>query len=126
MMLPNIKQHLLIGFGWLCVTLGAIGIVVPLLPTTPFLILALACFSKSSPRFHDMLLTNKWVGPTLKQWQQTHTIDRKIKHKAMVVIIATFSLSIWLLSGHARLQLLLVGLCLALLFIIWRVKESRC
>jgi len=124
-MLAQIKRHLLMGLGWLCITLAAIGAVLPLLPTTPFLILALACFSKSSPRFHAMLLRNKWLGPTLAQWEAKHTIQRKVKHKAIALIIATFSISIWVLSGRIELQLMLVCLCLIVLALVWRLTEAE-
>jgi len=120
-----LKRYLLIGLGWLFVILGAIGAVLPLLPTTPFLILALACFGKSSPRFHKMLLDNKWFGPPLGQWEQSKTIRRKIKHKVIVLIIATFGISIWVLSGRIELQLMLVSFCLILLTFVWRLKESE-
>jgi len=120
-----IKRYLFITIGWLCVTLGAIGAVLPLLPTTPFLIVALACFSKSSPRFHAMLLNNKWFGSSLRQWETTHTIRRNVKHKAMLVIIATFGISIWMLSGRIELQLMLVCLSLIILGLISRLKESE-
>ena len=118
-----IKRYVLIGLGWLFVILGAIGAVLPLLPTTPFLILALGCFAESSPRFHKMLLDNKWFGPPLAQWEQSKTIRRKIKHKVMVLIIATFGISIWVLSGRIGLQLMLVCFCLILLSFVWRLKE---
>ena len=124
-MFAYIKRHLLMVLGWLFVILGAIGALLPLLPTTPFLILALACFSKGSPRFHAMLLHNKWFGPALKQWEQTHTIRRKVKHKAMTLIVATFSISIWVLSGRVELQLMLVCLCLIVLTFVWRLKEAE-
>ena len=123
-MLPQIKRHILLGLGWLFVILGAIGAVLPLLPTTPFLILALACFSKSSPRFHAMLLNNKWFGPPLRQWEHNHTIRRKVKHKAMGLIIATFGISIWILAGRIELQIMLVCLCLIVLAFVWRLKEA--
>ena len=110
--------------GWLCVILGVIGAFLPLLPTTPFLIAALACFAKSSPRFHAMLLNNRWVGPTLQQWEHTQTVKRKTKRKAALIVIATFSLSIWVLSGRVELQLMLILLCLIVLANIWRLKES--
>jgi len=123
-MRAHLKRYLLITLGWLFVILGAIGAVLPLLPTTPFLILALACFAESSPRFHKMLLDNKWFGPPLAQWEQSKTIRRKIKHKVMVLIIATFGISIWVLSGRVELQLMLVCFCLILLTFVWRLKES--
>jgi len=124
-MRAHLKRYLLITLGWLFVILGAIGAVLPLLPTTPFLILALACFAESSPRFHKMLLDNKWFGPPLAQWEQSKTIRRKIKHKVMILIIATFGISIWVLSGRIELQLMLVCFCLILLTFVWRLKESE-
>jgi len=124
-MFDKVKRPLFITLGWLFVILGGIGAVLPLLPTTPFLILALACFSKSSPRFHAMLLRNKWFGPTLRQWEQSHTIRRRVKYKATALIIATFSISIWILSGRTGIQLMLICLCLILLVFVWRLKESE-
>lgn len=123
-MRTKIKHIILIVLGWLFIFLGVIGAVLPLLPTTPFLILALACFAESSPRFHRMLLNNKWFGPALAQWEQTKTIRRKIKHKVMLLIIATFGISIFVLSGRTGLQLMLVSFCLMVLFFVWRIKES--
>ena len=123
-MRTKVKHTLLIITGWFFVVLGAIGAVLPLLPTTVFLIIALACFAESSPRFHRMLLTNKWFGPPLAQWEKTKTIRRKIKHHAILLIIATFSLSIWLLNGRVGLQIMLICLCLILLGFVWRLKES--
>lgn len=119
----KIKQILLISLGWLFIILGAIGAVLPLLPTTPFLILALACFAESSPRFHQMLLANKWFGPPLAQWQNTKTIRREIKHKVMLLIIVTFGISVTMLVGRVGLQLMLVCLCMVLLVFIFRLKE---
>jgi uncharacterized membrane protein YbaN (DUF454 family) len=120
----KIKHILLIILGWFFIVLAMIGAVLPLLPTTPFLILALACFAESSPRFHRMLLNNKWFGPPLAQWEKTKTIRHEIKYKVMLLIIATFSLSIALLAGRVGLQLMLIGICLILLFFVFRLKES--
>jgi len=72
-----------------------------------------------------MLLDNKWFGPPLAQWEQSKTIRRKIKHKVMVLIITTFGISIWVLSGRIELQLMLVSFCLILLTFVWRLKESE-
>jgi len=124
-MREQLKRYFLISLGWLFVLLGAIGAVLPLLPTTPFLILALACFADSSPRFHKMLLDNKWFGPPLKQWERTHTIRHQVKQKVMLLIIGTFSLSILMLWGRLGLQLMLVCFCLILLWFVSRLKESE-
>lgn len=123
-MRTKVKHYLLIVLGWLCVMLGAIGAVLPLLPTTPFLILALGCFAESSPRFHRMLLNNKWFGPPLAQWESTHTVRKNTKHKAMMIII-TFAVSITILHGRIGLQLMLVGIGLILLWYVNRLKESE-
>ena len=120
----NFKQYFLIGIGWLCIFLATIGAILPLLPSTPFLILALACFSKSSPRFHLMLLDNKIFGPPLARWENSHTVQSHVKHKAMILIVATFGISIVIFSGKIELQAMLGILCLLLLFFVLRLKES--
>jgi uncharacterized membrane protein YbaN (DUF454 family) len=124
-MRTKVKHSLLIVIGWFFVILGGIGAVLPILPTTGFLIIALSCFAKSSPRFHRMLLENKWFGSSLTQWQKSKTISQNTKHKAMLLIISTFAISIFMLSGNLGLQLILVCLCLILLGFMWRLKESK-
>jgi uncharacterized membrane protein YbaN (DUF454 family) len=123
-MKTKVKHGLMIAIGWLFVVLAIIGVILPVLPTTPFLILALALFSKSSPRFHKMLLDNKWFGPSLKQWEHNKTLSRKTKYKASVLIVITFAISIAIINGRIQLQLMLVGIALVLLLFIWRIKEN--
>lgn len=124
-MRKKLKQYLFITLGWIFVVLGAIGAVLPLLPTTPFLILALACFAENSPRFHRMLINHKWFGPPLQQWEQTHTMRPKVKKKVYLIIILTFGISIGVLWGRTGLQLMLVAFCLTLLWFISRIKEAE-
>lgn len=124
-MRQKVKQYFFISLGWVFVVLGAIGAVLPLLPTTPFLILALACFAENSPRFHSMLLNHKWFGPPLQQWEKSHTIRPSVKKKVYLMILLTFGISISVLWGRAWLQLMLVGICLILLWFISRIKESE-
>jgi uncharacterized membrane protein YbaN (DUF454 family) len=118
-----LQKHLLVIFGWIFVVLGFIGVMLPILPTTPFLIVALALFSKSSPRFHQMLLNNARFGPILKQWEDNKTLSRKTKYKASFLIIITFSISVAISYKQIQIQLLLVGIAIILLFFIWRIKE---
>jgi len=123
-MKTKFKNGLMITLGWIFVILAIIGAFLPILPTTPFLILALALFSKSSPRFHKMLLDNQWFGPSLKQWEQNKTLSRKTKYKASVLIILAFTISLMLLYGRIKLQVMLVGIALLLLFFIWKIREN--
>ena len=124
-MRKRIKKYLLILLGIVFVVLGVIGAMLPVLPTTPFLLLALACFANSSPRFHKMLLNNRWFGSALRQWEENRSITRASKVKAMILIILTFSVSIGLLDGRLQLQLGLLVMGSVLLIFMWRLKEAE-
>ncbi len=124
-MRKHIKKFLLITIGLTSIILGLIGAVLPVLPTTPFLILALACFANSSPRFHRLLLNNRWFGSALQQWEENRSISRKAKIKAICLIILSFSLSITVLQGRLQLQLGLLALAIVLLTYLWRLKEAQ-
>lgn len=109
--------------GCIFVVLGAIGAILPLMPTTVFLIIALAFFSKSSPRFHQKLLSNRWFGEDLRRWEEHKTMSRSAKVKATWAIVITFSLSILVLYSRLYLQILLLAIALILLAFIWHLKE---
>ena len=87
------------------------------------MILALACFARSSPRFHAMLLANRWFGSTLRQWEENKTVSRNTKIRATLFMIVSFSISIALVSPRAGLQLMLVVIAVVLFVFIWRLKE---
>lgn len=82
-------RPLLFALGILFVAVGAIGVFLPLLPTTPFLILALWCFSRSSQRFHDWLYHHRLFGPTLQRWEQYRVIPRGAKIVAVCSMVAS-------------------------------------
>ena len=119
----GIQQKLLIVLGWFFVVLGIIGAVLPIMPTTVFLIIALGIFSKCSPRFHRMLLNNRWFGEDLRQWEQSKTMSRKSKQKATIIIVLSFGVSIAILHHRVGLQVMLIVLALVLLAVIWKIKE---
>lgn len=91
-------RWLLIILGWLAVLLATLGVVLPLLPTTPFLLLAAWCFARSSPRFHHWLLYRSWFGSYLRHWQQHKALPPGAKWKAVLVIVVTFAASLWLVN----------------------------
>ncbi|MFP1725672.1 DUF454 family protein [Lonsdalea quercina] len=110
----------LIVLGWIAVVLATLGVVLPLLPTTPFLLLAAWCFARSSPRFHHWLLHRSWFGGYLRHWQQHRALPPGVKVKALVVIVATFALSIWMVNIPWVRGLLLVVMACLLIFM-WRL-----
>ena len=79
-------RALLIAAGTICLTLGAIGIFLPILPTTPFLLLAAACYLRSSKRMHKWLLNNRWFGEYIKNYQAGRGIPLKTKIIAITVL----------------------------------------
>jgi len=72
-------RGLLIVAGTVCVGLGLLGILLPLLPTTPFLLLAAACYGSSSRRFYRWLLNNRWIGNYLKNYREKKGVPSKVK-----------------------------------------------
>jgi hypothetical protein len=109
----------LLVLGVLATAVAAAGAFLPVLPTTPFLLLASACFVRASPALHRRLLANRMFGPYLRQWQTDRTIPRGAKRKAYGLVIVTFPLSIFLVEGTAlRLALAAIGVGL-LGFLAW-------
>tara|TARA_B100000530_G_scaffold321182_1_gene255113 strand:- start:78 stop:464 length:387 start_codon:yes stop_codon:yes gene_type:complete len=96
MTIRNIKRICWIGLGLLCVTLGAIGIFVPGLPTTVFILVALWAFAKSSPRLYNWLLNNRLLGSGAKKYLETGTLTRRTKYIIMSTITFFCLLAIFL------------------------------
>ena len=89
MMLSLWKTWLLRGAGLLTLTLGLIGIVVPLLPTTPFLLLSAACFARSSQRLYNWLLAHRWFGPTIRDYRLHRAVSLRAKVLALALLWGT-------------------------------------
>ena len=108
---------------WLAIALGTLGIVLPLLPTTPFFILALFCFSKSSPRFQHWLLNLPGIGDDLQRWQRDKKIDKRRKPTIYLTIVLSFFISICVLYDRLLLQLMLLLIMFVLLIYIRSIAE---
>lgn len=91
----QLKKWMLLFVGILSVILGIIGIFLPGLPTTPFILLAAACFARSSPSMHQRLLSNRFFGPLLADWEQHRSIPISAKWlaTALMALAVIFSIS---------------------------------
>ncbi len=97
-MYTKTKKYLLLATGWIALTLGIFGVVLPLLPTTPFVLLAAACFAKSSPRFHHWLLTHKFFGPIIHNFQSGKGIPKQIRNNTILFIWLTMGISMLVIA----------------------------
>ena len=105
--------------GWLSLILGIIGIFLPLLPTTPFVLLSAYCFSKSSPRLHQWLLNQPRLGPMIQNWEQQGSISQNAKVTATVLMVGLFSLSLLFLDLSLLFKSALVCTGASVLAFIW-------
>jgi uncharacterized membrane protein YbaN (DUF454 family) len=87
-------RWLFIAAGSVCVALGVLGIFLPLLPTTPFLLLAAACYARGSQRFYDWLLANRTFGPLILEWRRHRSIPYRTKLTAIAMMSLTLGISI--------------------------------
>ena len=120
----DIRKAILIFAGTVCVGLGVLGMFLPLLPTTVFLLMAAYCYSRSSERFHTWLLTNKLFGPYIKNYKSGKGISLRQKISSISILWVTIGLSIWMLGGFwVTLMLLLIALAVTLHLV--RIKTYR-
>jgi len=106
--------------GLLSLAAGIVGIALPLLPTTPFLLLAAYCFARGSKRLHDWLVHHPRLGPPIHDWQRHGAISRRAKQLAMASIVAVLALS-YLFGAPTRVIIIqIVVLSAVSLFILTR------
>lgn len=112
-MTTGLMKALLIACGTLCVVLGVIGIFLPLMPTTVFLLLAAACYARSSERFHRRLVEHPWLGSYIRQ-RHGMTVRQKVVTVTLlwVTLGATMIWTVEALWLHALLVLIGAGVTL--------------
>ncbi len=106
------------------VGLAILGVVLPILPTTPFLLVAAACFAKSSPTMQRKLLANKTFGPLIHDWQKYRSIPRKAKRIALLTMILSVCWSAFMLQS-VMLTALVVVLVIGPFIFLLRLPESK-
>ena len=111
--------------GFIFLGLGVVGVFLPLLPTTPFLLVAAGCFSKSSEKWHQWLLSNRIFGPVIADWQVRKCISVSTKIIAVSLILLFGGYSIVVLLTDLKLRVLAVLLIATGLFFVCRLDVCR-
>lgn len=123
--MADMKTIALITGGSACVALGVVGMFLPVLPTTPFLLLAAVCYARSSQRLYHWLLTNRWFGAYIRNYREGRGISRS--HKTAVLLLlwltigssAVFAVQLW------WVRLLLIGIAIGVTIHILKIPTCR-
>lgn len=121
----DVRKALLIFLGTVCVGLGVLGMFLPLMPTTVFLLMAAYCYSKSSDKFHNWLLNNRLCGKYIKNYRSGQGITVRQKATSIGLLWASISFSIWFVGGTFWLTLLLAAVAIGVTIHIAWLKTYR-
>lgn len=119
---PALIRWLYLAAGLACVGLGIVGIVLPVVPTTPFLLLASYCFVRSSPRLHRWLRNSPVFGRFLRDWEEQRGIRRPVQIVAVVVVLTVIGVSLWSPRLPPPLKVVLALLGTVGLVVVLRLK----
>ncbi len=120
----TLRKQLLIVAGTASLIAGIVGIFIPILPTTPFLLLAAACYIRSSERFYRSLLNNRWVGGYIRDYIHGKGMPLKIKVITLLVLWITISISAFLVAHIiVRIILLLVAIGVSIHIMLIKTKK---
>jgi len=116
MQMRKTKNTLLVIAGSLSLALGVIGIAIPLLPTTPFLLLAATCYVRSSQRLYSWLIGNRILGVYIRSYMEMRAISRATKIAALLILWGTIGSSLVVVvdNWYIRLLLVLVGIAVSI------------
>ena len=120
-MRETISRPLWLAAGWGSLVLGAIGIVLPLLPTVPFVILAAFCFSKGSRKLEKWMLEHPRLGPIVRDWREHHAVPRAAKILATVMMAGSCTMA-WFLVP-LRFAWIPTAACTAVAIWLWRLPD---
>lgn len=118
-----VKRYLYVAAGILSLSLGVLGVFLPLLPTVPLVLLAGFCFARSSPRLHDWLLAHTTFGRIIRNYEAGQGVPRKVKYRAILIIWLSMGISCWI-TGKPELCFMLAIIGLAVSVYLYRLPES--
>jgi uncharacterized membrane protein YbaN (DUF454 family) len=108
----KIMRGVYIIVGTIALVIGAIGLFLPVIPTTPLIILAAACYYRGSERLHAWILSNKWFGETIKNYQAGRGLTRDTKVKAISMMWAMILISTWFFVSNLFVRVVMIGVAI--------------
>jgi uncharacterized membrane protein YbaN (DUF454 family) len=121
----GLKRSLLVVIGTVSVVLGMIGVFLPVLPTTPFLLLAAVCYARSSRRFYHWLLTNPWCGEYVRNYREGRGIPLKQKIITAALLWLTIIYSVWSVVSQSWIKVILSGIAVAVTIHLIKIRTFR-
>lgn len=120
-----LKKYILMSLGMLFLAIGIIGIALPLLPTTPFLLLTGFCFAKSSPKLHHWLINNKLFGKYIKNYQENKGISLRVKITSLFFLWLSIGYTLLFVLGNNYARIGLIVIVIAITIHILRMKTLK-
>jgi hypothetical protein len=108
----NFGRPFYLALGWVCVFLGLVGVFLPLMPTTVFLLIAAWAFSRSSERWHRWLREHARFGETIRAWEEHHAMPRRAKRVAFAALAASYAFTAFV-YGPFSWAAMIGGICIA-------------
>ena len=121
----DVRKAVLIFAGTVFAGLGVLGMFLPLVPTTVFLLMAAYCYSRSSERFHTWLLGNRWCGKYIRNYQSGRGMSLRQKATTLAVLWVSIGFSIWIIAGSFWVNLLLAAVAVGVTVHILWIKTYR-
>ena len=123
--LTRLGKGLLIGAGFFFVGLGILGIFLPLLPTTPFLLLSAACFARSSKKFYELLISSPVLGKYIKNYNEGNGIPLRVKIFVLFVLWASILFTVFFIFDYLAVRIILPIIALAVSTHIILIKKRH-
>lgn len=121
----TILKAILVGSGTFFLVIGIIGIFIPILPTTPFLLLAAACYARGSKRFYNWLINNKWLGEYIKNYREGRGIPLTIKIILILLLWITIIFSTIIIVSNYFIQIILIIIAIGVTIHILTIKTIK-
>lgn len=123
--MKNLKKKVYICFGLLFVLFAIIGAFLPIMPTVPFLLVALFCFERSSTKYHNMILNNKYFGKILTDYYEGRGLTVPVKIKVILFLSCGMAFSIYKVHNfYLRIMLIIIWIGVALHIILLKTKHK--